>query len=64
MRESELLFRTLTENSDEVVRILNPDMTTRYASPSLKRVLGYDSEDELSKSSLEHIHPDDLERVV
>ena len=64
MRESEQLFRTLTEHSDEVVRILNPDTTTRYASPSLKRVLGYDPDEELGRSPLDHVHPDDLQKVM
>lgn len=64
LRGSEQLFRTLTEHSDEVVRILNSDLTSRYASPSLLRVLGYDPEDEDAKSPLEHVHPDDLQQVL
>ncbi|HLK20309.1 MAG TPA: response regulator [Bryobacteraceae bacterium] len=53
-------YRSLIENSLDLVSILNFDGTIRYASPSHERILGYPLEDLVGKNVFAFIHPDDL----
>jgi PAS domain S-box-containing protein len=64
LRQSEEKFRNLIENSNDVISLVDADMTTRFVSPSLKRVMGYDSDDREGKSFMELIHPEDRPIVV
>ncbi len=59
----EKYFRTLTENSLDVLCILNRDGNIVYASPSIERVLGYKPEEMCGQHYLARVHPDDLPRV-
>jgi diguanylate cyclase (GGDEF)-like protein/PAS domain S-box-containing protein len=53
------------ENSSELVTIVDPDGTLRYANPAWQRVLGYDLDESVGKMNvLDHVHPDDLGRVI
>jgi PAS domain S-box-containing protein len=59
----EKYFRTLTENSLDILTILDQDGVVVYKSPSVKTVLGYDAWELTGKSVFEHIHAEDLPRV-
>jgi PAS domain S-box-containing protein len=53
------------ENSSEIVTIVDPDGTLRYASPAFERVLSYDSEEAIGTMNvLDYVHPDDLPHVL
>jgi diguanylate cyclase (GGDEF)-like protein/PAS domain S-box-containing protein len=53
------------ENSSEIIKIIDPDGTLRYASPAFDRILGYDSEEAVGTMNvLDHVHPDDLPHVL
>jgi PAS domain S-box-containing protein len=53
------------ENSSEIVTIVDPDGTLRYASPAFERVLSYDSEEAIGTMNVfDHVHPDDLPHVL
>jgi diguanylate cyclase (GGDEF)-like protein/PAS domain S-box-containing protein len=55
----------VVQNSSEIVTIVDPDGTLRYASPAFERVLGYDSEEAIGTMNvLDHVHPDDLPHVL
>jgi PAS domain S-box-containing protein len=56
-------FRTLTENSLDVLCILNRDGNLVYASPSIERALGYKPEEMLGQHYLARVHPDDSPRA-
>ena len=56
-------YRSLIENSLDLVSILNFDGTIRYASPSHERILGYPSEDLIGQNAFSFVHPDDLAAV-
>jgi diguanylate cyclase (GGDEF)-like protein/PAS domain S-box-containing protein len=45
-RQSSERFRSLVQNSSDVILLLAPDLTIRYHTPSVQRVLGY-GDDEL-----------------
>ncbi|MFN8457685.1 MAG: PAS domain S-box protein [Anaerolineae bacterium] len=53
-------FRSLLENSSDVIAILDEEQIFRYVSASTARVLGYESQDIIGKKIFELTHPDDL----
>ncbi len=58
-------MRAVVENSSEIVTIVDPDGTLRYASPAFARVLGYDSEEAIGTMNvLDHVHPLDMPHVL
>jgi PAS domain S-box-containing protein len=61
LQESEARFRSMIENSSDLICILNPDATLRYVSPSIERVMGYSIEEVVGGTGLQdYIHPDDI----
>ncbi len=64
LQESELRFRSLVQNSSDVITILEADGTIRYESPSIERILGYKPEGLVGKSAFELVHPDDRPRIM
>ncbi|HVM59962.1 MAG TPA: PAS domain S-box protein [Verrucomicrobiae bacterium] len=56
-------FRSLIENTSDVITILDPSGVIRYESPSIERVLGYRPEELVGHSAFELIHPDDVARI-
>src|SRR3954467_8361293 len=61
---SDAYFRLLTENSLDIISILEPDGTIRYESPSVFRILGYKPEELVGRTAFEFVHPDDLAEVA
>ncbi|HVM50588.1 MAG TPA: PAS domain S-box protein [Candidatus Acidoferrum sp.] len=59
----EKYFRALTENSLDILTILNPAGDFVYNSPSVKRVLGYDPKELAGQNAFGLISPRDLPRV-
>jgi diguanylate cyclase (GGDEF)-like protein/PAS domain S-box-containing protein len=58
-------LRSVVENSSEIVTIVDPDGTLRYANPAWGRVLGYDPDEAVGTMNvLDHVHPDDLTHVL
>ncbi len=56
---SEERFRSLVQNSSDIITILKEDGTINYGSPSIKRILGYQPEDLVGKSIFAYLHPED-----
>lgn len=63
LQESELRFRSLVQNSSDVITILGADGRIHYESPSIERILGYKPENLLGKNVFEFVHPDDRPRI-
>jgi PAS domain S-box-containing protein len=64
VEESEERFRSLVQNTSDIITILEADGTIRYESPSIERILGYSLEEMIGTNAFEYVHPDDAERVV
>ena len=63
--EEDRWLRSALENSSEIIKILDPDGTLRYASPAFGRVFGYDPDQVVGTMNvLDHVHPDDLPHVL
>ena len=55
----------MVEHSSEIVTILDPDGSLRYANPAWRQALGYDPEEAVGTMNvLDHVHPDDLAHVL
>ena len=57
-------YRSLIENSMDLISILNLDGTIRYVSPSHERMLGYPLDELVGRNALSFVHPEDKARVI
>lgn len=57
-------FRSLIENSSDLITVLNEAGVIRFQSPSSERILGYRPAELTGRNALEFIHPDDVARVT
>ncbi|GAA4001661.1 hypothetical protein GCM10022631_10280 [Deinococcus rubellus] len=57
---SERNFKRLADHSRDLVRQYDLDGSVVYASPTVRDLLGYDSEDLLGPDPLHHVHEEDL----
>ncbi|MFN8636338.1 MAG: EAL domain-containing protein [Chloroflexota bacterium] len=64
LRQSEDRFRSLVQNSSDLMTILGPDGTILWHSPSVERVLGYPPETLVNTSLYDLVHPEDADRVA
>ncbi len=62
IRSSERLYRTISENSHDVILIVGLDSMIQYVSPAAKNILGYEPQELEQTQAFSYIHPDDLER--
>jgi PAS domain S-box-containing protein len=60
LRSSEEHFRSLIENSSDVIAIVDAQGRFSYVSHTVRRILSYEPEDLIHHSAFEIIHPDDL----
>ena len=51
-------YKTLIDNSLDIITVLNRDGAIRYISPSLKRVMGFDPDDLVGRKITDYIHPE------
>jgi diguanylate cyclase (GGDEF)-like protein/PAS domain S-box-containing protein len=63
-QQTEARFRSLVQNSTDVVMVVDADSTVRYVSPSVHGVFGYDTIDLEGTKLTALIHPDDKAQVL
>ena len=64
LRESEERFRRITENMQDIVSEFDDMGRMRYASPAYRKVLGYDPEELIGKTSFARFHPEDVHSLL
>ena len=57
-------FRALVQNSSDVIALLSPDLTIRYHTPSVERVLGYGEDELVGRRLTELLESSDGERLT
>jgi len=58
-------LHSIIHNSTEIIQIVDPNGTLRYANAAFERVLGYDPDEAIGEMNvLDHVHPDDLSHVL
>lgn len=63
LKEREEYYRTLIENSSDVISILDENGNITYESSSHKNVLGYELGELIGSNVFKLVHPDDIERI-
>ncbi|HEU4847065.1 MAG TPA: PAS domain S-box protein, partial [Rubrobacteraceae bacterium] len=63
LKESEQRFRSLVQNSSDIITLVGADGTILYVSPAIERVLGYRPEERVGSNTFELVHPDDVARA-
>ncbi len=64
IKESEERFRSLVQNTSDIITILEADGTVRYISPALERMTGHKPEEQIGTKAFASVHPDDRERAL
>jgi PAS domain S-box-containing protein len=63
LRQSELKFRSLIENSSDIIIMATVEGNIFYGSPSSKKVFGYEESDYMGRHVCSFVHPDSLPAV-
>ena len=63
LRQSEARYRSIVENTSDLIVILSLEGNFIYASPNYRQVLGYESGELLGQSWAMITHPDELEML-
>ena len=61
--QSEQRFRSLAQNTSDIIAILTANGIVTYISLSITPILGYDSQDWLRKKAFDFVHPNDLAKA-
>jgi two-component system, cell cycle sensor histidine kinase and response regulator CckA len=61
--EREEFFQLINDNAADMIAVVDANGKRIYNSPSYQRILGYGPEELGTTSSLEQVHPDDLQLV-
>jgi len=64
IKMSEEYFREMTENSSDIILVVNKKGSIIYASPSVESYIGYKSGEMIGQSCLKFIHPADIPRAI
>ena len=64
LRNEEQRFRALTENSLDIILIMNREGIVTYINPAVEKALGFKPEERIGTNGLERIHPDDLRQAT
>lgn len=64
LRQSEEQYRLITENSHDLICVIDLNGTFTYVTPSFKRALEYSLEELLGTNAFSLIHPEDLDSVM
>ena len=63
-QRGEARFRSLVQNSSDVITVVDADTTIRYQTPSVQTVLGYGVDDLLGTRLIDLVHPADVSRAL
>jgi PAS domain S-box-containing protein len=56
-------FRSLIENTSDIITIVDADGVIQYESPAMERILGFTREEMVGRRAFDFFHPEDRERM-
>lgn len=59
LKESEERYKLITENSNDIVTLMDTEGNYVFITPSIKETMGYEVEEIIGRNTLEFIHPED-----
>ncbi len=63
LRRSEECFRSLVQHASDLVVILDPNGMTRFVSPAVQQLLGYNPDELLHGTVFPLVHPEDRDKI-
>ncbi|MBI1785607.1 PAS domain S-box protein, partial [Candidatus Sumerlaeota bacterium] len=60
LKDSERRFRSLVQNSTDMLLVYGSDGNVSYANPTVERILGFTPDEMIGRSGYSFVHPDDL----
>ncbi|WP_420388467.1 PAS domain S-box protein [Roseivirga sp.] len=63
LKESEERYKLITENSNDIVSLMDISGKYVFITPSIKETMGYEVDDVIGRNSREFVHPDDLDTI-
>jgi len=63
LKESQERYKLITENSNDIVTLMDPKGNYVFITPSIKETMGYEPEDVIGTNSMDYVHPDDYKEV-
>lgn len=63
LRESEVRYRSIVQQSSDVIALLDTEGQISYISPQAEKIMGYRPADLVKHNPLDFVHPDDLASV-
>jgi two-component system cell cycle sensor histidine kinase/response regulator CckA len=63
LQRREERFRSLIENSSDLITVVSREGFIRYQSPSAERVLGYRPAELIDRNAFDFVHPEDVTRA-
>jgi PAS domain S-box-containing protein len=64
LRKAEETFRTLLQESSDIVVIVSPTGDIQYISPAVERILGLNAQGLKGQNVFSYLHPDDLAQAL
>lgn len=62
-REAEDLYSMIVRNSSSIVSVSGADGNIQYVSPSIKKILGYEPSEMISRMRMEYYHEEDAQEM-
>jgi PAS domain S-box-containing protein len=63
IEKAEEMYRILTDNSNDLICLQEPNSTFKYISPSIINILGYEQSEYLGRQVFNIVHKDDIQRL-
>ena len=64
LQKSEIRFRTLIENNNDIISLMDENFRIIYRSPSATRVLGWTNEEMMQLNGTSKVHPEELDHAL
>jgi len=64
LKKSEAFFKGVTENTSDIILIVDKMGTFKYISPSVENILGYPPDEFIGKKIFKYIHRKDIPRAI